>query len=319
MNTDFFEIDYSVIYALLWFFLSLIAAPLLPGMIRRIRAQAVGGGLPSVFQDYHLIAMLFKRGVVRSESATWISCKVPVFYLCILIFVLLLLPVSCGIPALVCFPGDFIFVIMLLALTRFVLGIAAMDSGNTMAVMGTSRWISLAFLSEPAFFLAAMTAIILTRAMSFSGIPTGFEALASYATVPFILIGLSLFAVLLFENALTPFENAQTPNELSGIITNVIAPYSGYELGLIIYCQSLKLWIYAWLIGSLAVPHVQNPLSDLFIRLTVPFLIAFAVGLLSAFRPLTRFSHLSRVLFASLIIAVLALIFAVVTIIPLEG
>lgn len=299
--------------------IALLGAPLLPGIIVKTRAFILGYSGPSLFQSYRDIYTLIRTKTLYPENSTLVSRLVPPTVLTLLAMILCLLPTASGISAFFYFPGDFILVIALFSLVRFTLLSAAMDSGESLQMLSGSRWMSVSIFSEPTLFLSILTAVVLTRAVSLSGIPEGVEALTQNATAPILLIGISIFAVLLCENALSPFEIRENPHELTHLSKNIYMGFSGVEMGILTYAASLKLWIYCWLIALLSVPHVPSSYADFLLHLPFPFLFAGLIGCLSALRPLTRIKHLPRILFSALIIAVLALIFAVVSWVPLEG
>lgn len=315
MNTD----TYAIVFGAGWLIISILCAPLLPGIVAAVRAHVLGESVPSVLATYRQMGAAFRRNPIYPDCATYISRITPAATVALFLSALCFLPVTSNLSALIFFPGDFILVIMLMATSRFLAVAAAMDSGQNIALKGVSRWLSLVTLTDPTLYLIIMTAIILTSAQTLSGIPMTFDKLDTYKIVPFILISLALFVVLLFENQFIPFEDMSNPHETNHVVKSALSVHSGYNQGFMTYAVSLKFWIYSWLFSIIAVPHGHNSIADFLLHLLIPFLLAAGIGVISALRPLTRPAHLPRFLYAALLMAMLSLIFAVVTVAPTGG
>ena len=65
---------------------------------------------------------------------------------------MLIVPLG-GVPGLIAFPGDFLFLACLLGLMRFFTILAALDTGSSFEGMGASREAFYSALAEPALLL----------------------------------------------------------------------------------------------------------------------------------------------------------------------
>jgi hypothetical protein len=106
---------------------------------------------PGIFQPLKDIWRLFRKGAVFSDTATVVTRIAPSIY-----FASVLLAVGC-IPfgndkGLFSFQGDFVFFAYGLALGKFFMIIAALDTGSSFEGMGASREAHFSMLAEPAFF-----------------------------------------------------------------------------------------------------------------------------------------------------------------------
>ena len=115
--------------------LAVIMAPLLPGVIHRVKAWFAGRSGPPVLQLYSDLARLLRKEVVYSRTTTWVFRFTPSAGLAITLGTLALLPAD-GFPSLLQFQGDFLLLVYLLALSRFALILAALDTGSSFEAMG---------------------------------------------------------------------------------------------------------------------------------------------------------------------------------------
>src|SRR5207249_10687273 len=79
-----------------------------------------------------------------------------------------LLPLD-GDRGLVSFAGDMVAFAYLLALGRFLLVLAALDTGSSFEGMGASREVTFASFAEPALLLGLIDLYLATRSCSLSG------------------------------------------------------------------------------------------------------------------------------------------------------
>src|SRR5437762_13815210 len=84
---------------------ALVAAPLLLGVITRVKALAAGRIGQPLLQPYHDLARLLRKGAVYSTTTTWVFRAGPVITLASCLLALLLVPAG-AVPAAFAFPGD---------------------------------------------------------------------------------------------------------------------------------------------------------------------------------------------------------------------
>jgi formate hydrogenlyase subunit 4 len=119
-----------------------------------------------------------------------------------------------GDGALLGFDGDIILFAYLLALSRFVIILSALDTGSSFSAMGASREAFFSALAEPAFFMSLAVLVKKTGEFSLEAI------LASSNTVtgtPLLLAVSALFLVFLSENCRIPVDDPNTHLELTMI------------------------------------------------------------------------------------------------------
>ena len=108
---------------------AMLLAPLLPGVINRVKAWFAGRRGPPLFQAYHDLWKLLHKGAVYSTTTTWVFVAGPIVGLACVATALLIVPLG-GVPGLLAFSGDFLLMAYLLGLMRFFTIVAALDTGS---------------------------------------------------------------------------------------------------------------------------------------------------------------------------------------------
>lgn len=288
----------------------LVLAPLLPGIINRVKAFFAGRRGQPLLQLYYDLAKLLRKVPVYSRTTTWVFRAGPAAGLCALITALAVLPFA-GRPSFLTFNGDFIFLIYLLGLARFATVLAALDTGSAFEGMGASREMQFAVFAEPGFFigLAALAAVTGQRSLGgMFGVLTG-DTWRTAAPV-LALLTASFSIVLLAENSRVPADDPNTHLELTMIHEAMILDHSGPDLAYILYGASLKLWLFASLIACMVLPrHSGSWLWDSAMFLLAVFGIAAAVGALESALARLRLVKVPYMLITAFAFSALALIF----------
>ena len=238
--------------SLLSLVLLLLAAPIVPGVALRTRALLTGRrGLP-VWQLYADLEKLLRRGVVYSTTTTWVFRLAPVAVLATTVAAAALLPLD-GQGSIVAFAGDAVAFAGLLGLGRFLLVLAALDTGSSFEGMGASREVTFASLVEPGLFIALAALGVASHDSSLSGMLGG-AAVGAGVTAPLVMVAVSLFALTLAECARVPVDDPATHLELTMVHEVMVLDHSGPDLAMILYAGALKLAVFAAFIGHVLVP-----------------------------------------------------------------
>lgn len=227
--------------------ITLILAPLFPGIINKVKAFFAGRKGPPLLQLYFDLFKLIRKKEIYSKTTSIIFRINPIVSLLSLITIVLFLPFG-GKDSLFSFSGDIIFIAYLLGLARLFMVIAALDTGSSFEGMGASREVSFAAFVEPTFFLALASLAKKTDSLSLSSIYT---KLTNLDLALLILIMTLFFILLIVENCRIPIDDPNTHLELTMIHEVMILDYSSKDLALLFYSASLKLWIYGTLLISL--------------------------------------------------------------------
>ncbi|MDD5201010.1 MAG: NADH-quinone oxidoreductase subunit H [Terrimicrobiaceae bacterium] len=259
--------------------LFLAGAPLLSGIVNKLKARLSGRFGPSVFQPYRELLRLARKETVYSTSAGFISRLAPVIVWSAVAFAALLLPL--GRAAAVSFPGDIILFAYLLALGRFFQILAALDAAGSFEGMGASREARFAVFAEPIFFFTAGSLAIVTRRYSFEAILAGISWDDPLFLV-FVSVGMiSLFFLMMAECSRMPVDDPNTHLELTMIHEVMILDASGIDLMLYQHAASLKLLLYAALAALLFNPFgVLGPAPGLLVFDSTLVALAAALALI---------------------------------------
>ena len=98
--------------------IGLALAPILPGIINRVKAFFAGRKGPPLLQLYFDLFKLLRKIPTYSTTTTWVFRAGPLIGLASLITALFLTPLG-NAPALLAFPGDVVLLAYLLGLMRF--------------------------------------------------------------------------------------------------------------------------------------------------------------------------------------------------------
>jgi len=292
--------------------LALAGAPLLAGIIHRVKARTAGRRGPPLLQLYFDLGKLLKKGAVYSRTTTWVFKAGPIVGLAAAVLSLSLVPLG-PVPAVAAFPGDLILMVYLLGLMRFVTVLAALDTGSAFEGLGASREVQFSALAEPALLLGLGALAATARDMSLSGIFSGLSLPAAppSAAPVLLLVSAATFIVLLAENARIPIDDPNTHLELTMVHEAMVLDHGGVDLAAIEYGSSLKLWIFAALLSGVALPVATgSSAADLLLHLAGVLAVAVAIGLVESGMARLRLLRVPQLLLAASVLSLLALALA---------
>lgn len=238
----------------------LFLAPLLNGIIRKIKAFVQHRKGAPVLQLYYDLFKLFKKDAVVSNSSSWIFKAAPYIYFVSVLIAALFIP---SIPHLFSFHfiGDAILAVYLLAAGRFFLSLSGLDTGSTFGGMGASREMMISSLFEPSLIVALFTFGLnpAVQSTSLKAIYNGSANLGFGIVSPeYILLAGSMLIIVLAETARIPVDDPATHLELTMVHEAMILEYSGRYLGLIQYASSIKQLLLINLIANIFLPFGNN-------------------------------------------------------------
>jgi len=230
----------------------LVLAPLLPGLINKVKAWVAGRRGPPVLQLYYDLGRLWKKGVVLSTVVSPGFVAGPAVAWVALAGAAMLLPVG-SMWSEVVFRGDAILFVGLLALARFFTAGAALDTGSAFEGMGAAREVSYAVLAEAAIITALLALSLKSHSVALA------EMLTPSAGAGAVLLAGGLFTVLLAENCRVPFDDPATHLELTMIHEVMVLDHSGPPLAAILHGAALKLLIFSVLLAEAVLPIGKLP------------------------------------------------------------
>jgi formate hydrogenlyase subunit 4 len=282
----------------------LLLAPLLPGIINRVKAWVAGRRGPPVLQLYYDLARLWRKGVVLSTLASPGFIAGPAVAWVALTCGALLMPLGPA-GALLSFRGDMLVLIYLLALARFCTAWAALETGSAFEGMGAAREVSYAVLAEAAIITAVLSLCIQT------GSTTLVTMLSPAAGAGAVLLGAGLFAVLLAENCRVPFDDPNTHLELTMIHEAMILDHSGPPLAVILHGAAIKLLLFSILLSEAVLPVGKlPPLAAAAALIASVFAVTAGVGLFESLLARLAFRRVPLLLTTAFLLCLFALLMA---------
>ena len=282
----------------------LLLAPLLPGIINKVKAWVAGRRGPPVLQLYFDLAKLWRKGVVLSTAVSPAHILGPAVAWIAILSAALLLPVGPAGTSL-SFRGDALLFAYLLAFARFCIALAALDTGSAFEGMGVAREVSYAVLAEIAIITALLTLCVQTGSVSLA------TMLAPSAGAGAALLAAGLFGVLLAENCRVPFDDPNTHLELTMIHEAMVLDHSGPPLAVILHGASLKLLLFTVLLVEAVLPLGKLSLLPAIGALIASvFVVSISIGLVESLLARLAFRRVPLLLTTAFLLCLFALLVA---------
>jgi formate hydrogenlyase subunit 4 len=280
----------------------LLVPPFLFGVITKTKALFAGRVGAPLLQPYTDIAKLLQRGLVISDTTTWVFRAGPVVTLATVLLAGLLIPFGAfGAP--ISFTGDLILFAYLFGLARFFTTAAALDTGSAFEGMGAAREVTFACLSEPALFFAFLVLAKISGSLSLTPMLLApAQALSADVAAPLVLIAIGLFIVLLAETCRIPVDDPNTHLELTMIHEAMVLDHSGPLFGLILYASSLKLLVLGTVLLHVVAPFATGtPWLDWLLYLAELVGLAALVGVVESIMARLQMRHVPYLLVGALL------------------
>lgn len=247
------------LYILVQILIFLLLAPLVNGIIKKIKALVQKRKGPPLLQLYFDLYKLLKKEDVISGTASWIFRATPYIVLSTSLVGGILVPVSISIvPGF--FPGDAILLVYLLALGRFFMTLSGLDTGSTFGGMGSSREAMVSSLVEPSLIVALFSVGLISKSTSaYQMMETVSTNGGIFGQPVYVFLFLSVFVVLIAETSRIPVDDPATHLELTMVHEAMILEYSGRRLAMMELGASIKQLVFITLLVNLFIPSVITP------------------------------------------------------------
>jgi len=237
--------------------LVVMCAPLVTGIIQKLKARLQSRRGASVWQPYRDLAKLLRKGTVQSDSASAVFPAVPVLVLAATLCAAALVPVlwAGGAPPASSLPlGDAILLLSFLALARFLSAIGALDAGGAFGGMGASREMTVGVLVEPVLMLVVFS-------MALAGGTTDLGELAARRLddlpafgAPDLLALFAMLVLLLAETGRIPVDNPDTHLELTMLHEGMLLEHSGRGLAFMVLATHVKQLVVMAMVAAIFFP-----------------------------------------------------------------
>lgn len=283
--------------------------PLMRGVIIKTKAAFAGRVGAPLWQPYYDLIKLFQKDFVLSTTTSWVFLAGSVMALATPALAALLIPFGHR-DAPVSFTGDVILFVYLLALGRFWLALASLDTGSSFEGMGAAREVTFACLAEPALFFGLLATARLSGSMRMADMFDR-SLLAEWhsGAASLLLVIVSWFIVMLAENSRIPFDDPNTHLELTMIHEVMVLDHGGPALGMVLYGSAIKLWVFGTMIVRLAVPVVSGyELIDWAAFVAAMMLLSAIIGVVESVMARLKMTEVPKLLATACVLSALAAI-----------
>ncbi len=294
-----------------------MVAPLSVGVVQWLKARLQGRRGPGPLQVYRDLRKLLHIQPTRPESAS------PVFLLAPAVVFTSYALLGLALPTIVISAGpsmDFLLVIGLISLAKFVATLAAFDAGSPFGPMSAGRQWFIQVLAEPALIVTAYIFALSDGTTDVSHLISrpARSLLVSHPTDS-IALGALLF-VLLAEAGRLPFDRPGSHLELTMIEEGITLEYSGRALALMSWGYAMKLTFVLSLTAFLALPPISVASPPGRLALAVVFYLAKlgALVLMLALWETARSKMRLRAILPQLMLAAGVLLFTVASLILID-
>ncbi|HEY3327597.1 MAG TPA: NADH-quinone oxidoreductase subunit H [Novimethylophilus sp.] len=213
---------------------------LLMGVIRKTKALLQTRYGAPVLQPFYDLAKLLRKSETISGTASWVFIWSPRVGLMIAVLTAVCVPwAGLVLPEGWRGASNFLFVLYLLALGKFLTMLAAMDTGSAFGGLGASREATISLLVEPALVIGLGAFALQTGQMDLTAM---YAAPAS--PIVAALVGCALIIAALAELSRMPVDDPTTHLELTMVHEAMILENSGRNLALIEYAGALRACLY---------------------------------------------------------------------------
>jgi formate hydrogenlyase subunit 4 len=230
----------TISFLILQIVMVILFAPLVNGVIGKIKALTQKRTGAPVLQLYYDLYKLMRKTAVVSDVSSWIFRVTPYIVFGTSLVAALLVPVSVRVlPEGI--PGDLILLFYLLALGRFFICLAALDTGSAFGGMGASREVMISSLIEPSVIVVIFTLGLICKSTSVFAIMASMaQNGASFIGPVYILLFLAMLIILIAETSRIPIDDPSTHLELTMVHEAMILEYSGRHLALMEFGAVIK-------------------------------------------------------------------------------
>jgi hydrogenase-4 component C len=221
----------SIFFMIFQVLVLVLVAPFFDGVARVLRARLQSRkGPPDFFQTYRDIVKLAKRGRTIPRCSHWVFRYGPYTLFGTGAALLAVMPITYGPDTLAGYCSDIFVIIYIMAMLRYVFGIASIDSGNPFAGVGGSREQMLAVFVEPVMMTSLLVVMLLAQTSSLVEIQHMVRSgEIGYQMPAFAVASISFLWAMYVESGRNPYDLAEAEQELQ---EGVLGEYCGSDFSL---------------------------------------------------------------------------------------
>jgi formate hydrogenlyase subunit 4 len=235
---------------------------LLIGFLRTLKARLQNRIGPPLLQPFWDTAKLLRKGETISDATTGAFEAAPLLNLGAVLAAALMIPWLGVAPPI---HGDLILVVYALALGKFCLSLAALDTGSSFGAIGASREAAISLQTEPAILLGLAALAAHAHSSDFAAFLTP-GAHDAHTVILALLVLVALWMASIADLARMPVDDPTTHLELTMVHEALILENSGRNLALVELAAAVKTAVLLGLIAQVALmmlPRQPAPVSCL--------------------------------------------------------
>lgn len=218
-----------------------IGAPLVTGVIARVESRLQGRRGPRVLQPYYDLGKMFGKEALMPAGTGGFFLAAPLVSWAAYLAVPLMIPVLTSYLLPLGYTADILGAGIVLALASFVVSVAAAQTGDPYAQLGSSRSKTFGSITEPVMLLVFFTAaIVSTTDLPYVVGATVRSGPDQIVRPAHLLATAAFFMVILFETGRIPIESHSGTIELGMIEEARPFEHSGPYLALLKWGSSIK-------------------------------------------------------------------------------
>jgi formate hydrogenlyase subunit 4 len=243
--------------------LVLSLAPLLMGVVVKVRARLLGRPGAPIVQPYWDLAKLLRKTPLLPDTETQYYQVWPVVVFAATATAALLVP---GFALGMATGGisDFITLIGLLALARAATMLAGLETGFGFGGAGAGRDALFGLFSEAAMLVVVLTFALIAHVPTIDGVAEVFRDGHIGISVSLAFALAAILAVALTETGRIPVDNPAGHLELGMVHEAMLLEYSGRYLALFHYAAMVRLMLWFSLVGSIFFPFGMGDAVEVF-------------------------------------------------------
>lgn len=276
--------------------LLLITPFLMVGLIRKTKAFWGARKGASIFQPFYDFVKLMKKESVFSSSTTLIFKLSPIISFACVIFAGLFVPMVQG-QSIINIQGGIIIFAYVLALSKFISILSAMETASSFEGMGASREACFTTIIEPAFFIVVASIMALSKIYTFDSLNMILYSSNHLGYLIILFAILALLIMLIVEGARVPVDDPSTHLELTMIHEVMILDNCSQELALILYSAWMKMFLISSLIATILLPLGLSLWVSLVSFLGVILFISILIGTIESAIARLRMGHVFEFVF----------------------
>ncbi len=290
--------------ALLQILFVFIFAPLLIGIMRKVKARFQGRSGGPILQPYFDVLKLLSKGTKKSDVTSFVFVIAPVVGFVSIAIASLMLPILSSSPYLAV---SIIFFAYTFSISRFLTALSGLDAGSAFGGLGSSREMLYSVLIEPALFAVVLFLAVSGGYSLIVPLASGASAWTEALAPAHWLAALALFVIILAETGRLPFDNPATHLELTMVHEAMILENSGPDLALIEWAHAAKIFLLFSLLGVLFLPFVpQDGLERAAAVLGIGVALSVITATVESISVKVRLFKVGELLILAMILSVLA-------------